>query len=94
MMITIVCGRKRNWFWGEGGYYGQPTAVRAKCIVCVAGVVRANWVEEREILVILQFAAGACMRDDSMYQAVSLLSCLNCRLYLKSCFDVFTHRKC
>ena len=50
--------------------------------------------EEREILVILQFAAGACMRDDLKYQAVSLLSFLNCRLYLKSCFDVFTHRKC
>ena len=50
--------------------------------------------EEREILVILQFAAGACVRDDFKYHAVSLLSFLNCRLYLKSCFDVFTHREC
>jgi hypothetical protein len=42
MMNIIVCGRKRNWFCEEGGYDGQPTAMRAKCIVCLAGVVRAN----------------------------------------------------
>jgi len=65
---------KGTGFGRESGCYGQPTAVRAKCIVCVAGAVRANGVEEREILVILQFAAGACMRDDFKYQAVSLLS--------------------
>jgi hypothetical protein len=42
MIIIIVSGRKRNWFLGNVGYYGQPTAVRAKCIICVAGVVRPN----------------------------------------------------
>jgi hypothetical protein len=43
MIITTVRGRKRNWFLGgKDGYYGQPTAVRAKCIICVAGVVRPN----------------------------------------------------
>lgn len=50
--------------FGSDGYYGQQTGVRAKCIICVAGVVRRQQLEEREILVILQWLqVGMCVTD-------------------------------